>query len=262
MKSKTISALPACTFLLLLAACQTSQKVPAPSAGGVTSITVKELNFYDSARHRSIPVAYYVPSTDETGKAEKVVIFSHGYNQNKPGANKSYSYLTGALASRGYFVASIQHELSGDSLLPMKGNVQETRRGNWERGSANILFVLNELKRLRPDLDFSHLILIGHSNGADMSLLFASKYPQLVDKVISLDNRRMAIPRVSHPRIYSLRSSDQLPDKDVLPTPQEQQTYGMKIIRLPHTIHNNMGNNGSSSQRAEIIRYVLGFVNE
>ncbi|MBB5621242.1 hypothetical protein HDE69_002295 [Pedobacter cryoconitis] len=46
-----------------------------------------------------------------------------------------------------------------------------------------------------------------------MSMLFATQHPELVDKVISLDNRRMPFPRVSKPRIYSLRSSDQPADE-------------------------------------------------
>jgi len=247
---------------LLLSACTTPKKITATKTTAVHPLetTTKSLDFYDSSRHRSIPMTFYVPANDEASAGEKIVIFSHGYGENKEGSNKSYSYLTEALASRGYFVASIQHELPDDPLLPMTGNIQETRKPNWERGVVNILFVLNELKRLRPDLDYSHLTLMGHSNGADMSMLFATQYSELVDKVVALDNRRVPIPRLAKPRIYSLRSSDQPADKGVLPTPAEQKTYGMKIIKLPHTLHNNMGNNGSKAEKAEMVRYVLGFM--
>ena len=193
---------------------------------------------------------------------QKLVLFSHGYAENIPGANKGYSYLTKKLASKGYFVVSIQHELPTDDLIPKTGIPQVVRRPNWERGAENILFVLNELKKINPDLDYKHLILIGHSNGGDMSVLFAHKYPDLVDKIISLDNRRMELPRTSHPKIYSLRSSDQPADEGVLPTVAEQEKFGITIIKLPNTIHNVMSDRGNKKQKREINDYVMRFLLE
>ena len=101
---------------------------------------------------------------------------------------------------------------------------------------------------------------MGHSNGGDMIMLFAQQYPQLVDKVISLDNRRVSIPRTSQPKIYSLRSSDQPADEGVLPTEEERQKFGITIIKLINTIHNDMGNNANKKQRKEINNYILGFL--
>lgn len=217
--------------------------------------------FFDNSRNRSIPVAFYTPKTDKKIINQKIVIFSHGYAENRLGANKAYSYLTENLASNGYFVISIQHELPTDELIPKTGVPQIVRRPFWERGSENILFVLNEIKKMNPELDFKHLILIGHSNGGDMTVLFAHKYPDLVDKIISLDNRRMEIPRTNHPKIYSLRSSDQLADEGVLPTIAEQQKFGMTIIKLKKTIHNDMNDNGTRKQKKEIDSYVMSFLN-
>ena len=95
-----------------------------------------------------------------------------------------------------------------------------------------------------------------------MSMLFGSKYPALVDKVISLDNRRVPLPRTNHPGIYSLRSADQPADEGVLPTPEEQKKYGMEIIKLNHTMHNDMDNDATEEQRNEINKYIFGFLNE
>ncbi len=190
-----------------------------------------------------------------------MVIFSHGYAQNQLGANKAYSYLTENLASKGYFVVSIQQELPTDDLMPTQGIPQIVRRPFWERGSENILFVINELKKTNPELDFKHLTLIGHSNGGDMSVLFGHKYPQLVDKIVSLDNRRMALPRTQQPRIYTLRSSDQPADEGVLPTLEEQKKFNVTIVKLPNTIHNDMNDNGTDKQKEEINQYIDGFLN-
>ncbi len=155
---------------------------------------------------------------------------------------------------------SIQHELPTDDLIPMQGIPQIVRRPFWERGSENILFVINELKKTNPELDFKHITLIGHSNGGDMSVLFGHKYPKLVDKIISLDNRRMALPRTQQPRIYTLRSSDQPADEGVLPTLEEQKKWNITLVKLPNTIHNDMNDNGTNKQKEEINQYVVGFL--
>ena len=246
---------------LLFSSCLASKKKSDVSMP-TSKTRLDSVKLFDPSRNRVIPVALYFPEANQEGTKQKVVIFSHGYGANKGGDNLAYAYLNENLASHGYFVASVQHELSTDSLLPTTGIPQIVRRTNWERGVENILFVLNELKRTHPELDYKHVILIGHSNGGDMSMLFGSKYPNLIDKIISLDNRRVAFPRTRHPRIYSLRSSDQPADEGVLPTSEEQKKYGMNIIKLNNTIHNDMDNNATDGQRKEINNYILGFLND
>ncbi|MBB3839507.1 hypothetical protein FHS57_003516 [Runella defluvii] len=59
-----------------------------------------------------------------------------------------------------------------------------------------------------------------------------------------------------------MRSSDQPADEGVLPTPAEQKNYGITVIPLPNTIHNNMDDSANESQRKEIITYVLSFLKE
>ena len=212
-------------FLLL--SCATNKKVTIEKFNNQEfEIKSDSANWLDSSRNRLIPVAFYFPIVNDKISNQQLVIISHGYGENKPFANKSYSYLTEKLASKGYYVVSIQHELPTDDLLPLTGIPQVVRRSNWERGAENILFVLNELKEIKPELDFKHVNLIGHSNGGDMTVLFAHKYPKLVDKIISLDNRRIELPRTSQPKIYSLRSSDQPADEGVLLLLQSRKSLG------------------------------------
>lgn len=250
-------------FCFLIISC-TSNKNTAKEKNTSQNFEVKldSSNWFDTSRKRLIPVAFYSPKTNQKIINQRVVIVSHGYAENKPGANKGYSYLTRNLASKGYFVVSIQHELPTDDLIPKTGIPQVVRRPNWERGAENILFVLNELKKINRDLDYKHLILIGHSNGGDMTVLFAHKYPNLVDKIISLDNRRMELPRTFQPKVYSLRSSDQPVDAGVLPTVEEQKKFGITIIKLPNTIHNAMSDSGNERQKKEINTYVRRFLLE
>jgi predicted peptidase len=219
-------------------------------------------SFFDPNRKREIPIAIYKPLNNKNINKSKIVIFSHGYGQNRRDSYLAYSYLTNYLASKGYFIVSIQHELTTDSLLPLEGNPQIVRRPFWERGTDNILFVINELKRTNPDLDFKHIALIGHSNGGDMTALFPQKYPNIVNKVITLDNRRMALPKSNKIRVYSLRSIDQQADQGVLPTEIEQANYRIRIVKLSNTTHNEMDDSANEQQQMEIRNYILTFLEE
>jgi predicted peptidase len=246
----------------VLTSCLTARKNNTAGKEVTVETSLDTLTWFDTSRNRLIPVAFYAPKTAGVNKKQRVVIISHGYRQNYDGSYLSYSYLAKYLASKGFFVVSIQHELPTDSLMPLTGVIQIVRRPYWERGADNILFVINELKKTKSNLDFKHIALIGHSNGGDMTALFAQKYPGIADKIITLDNRRVTLPRTKYPKVYSLRSSDQPADEGVLPTEKEQKEFDIKIIKLPNTIHNDMYDNANERQREEIRNYVIGFLNE
>ncbi|WP_026463045.1 alpha/beta hydrolase family protein [Adhaeribacter aquaticus] len=230
-------------------------------SGQEYAVNVDTLTLVDLTRNRKIPVAFYAPPVVPQAEKQKVIIFSHGYGQNKGGDYLAYSYLTENLAASGYFVASIQHELPTDSLMPRTGIPQVVRRPFWERGVDNILFVIIQLKKLKPGLDFTDLALIGHSNGGDMVALFPQKYPNVVKKIITLDNRRMALPITkTNPEVYSIRSSDQAADEGVLPTAEEQKQFAITIVKLPNTIHDHMDDHANAEQRKEINNYILDFL--
>lgn len=125
---------------------------------------------------------------------------------------------------------------------------------------AKYSLCFKRIQKLKKELDFKHVTLIGHSNGGDMSMLFAHMYPDLVDKVISLDNRRMPFPRSKQPKIYSIRSSDQIADEGVLPDVTEQAKFGMKIVKLDNVTHDQMDNYANQDQRVEINKWVLNFL--
>lgn len=215
------------------------------------------IDWYDSARNRKIPVAIYRPDAAHS----QIAIISHGYNQNEGTPYLGYSFIAHSLASKGYFVVSIQHELPTDSLIPNTGIPQIVRRPFWDRGADNILFVINKLKLTHPDLDFNEITLIGHSNGGDMTALFPQKYPNIVAKIITLDNRRMALPRTLCPRVCSLRSSDFPADEGVLPSKKEIKKFKMQIIPFQNIKHNEMSDNANEEQRKLILDCIFTFLN-
>jgi predicted esterase len=247
-------------FCSLLASCVNNGNGTAKNkTAREFAVRLDSIKLFDRSRDRLVPVALYHPNTSFK---KKIVIFSHGYGENNGGDYLIYSYLTENLASKGFFVASIQHELPTDELLPLTGIPQIVRRPCWERGADNILFVIQELKKSNPELDFKTITLIGHSNGGDMTALFPQKYPGLVARIITLDNRRMALPRTTNPKVYSLRSSDLAADEGVLPTTEEQRRNKMKIVKLTNTKHGEMDNDANAEQRQEINGLIMKFIND
>lgn len=215
------------------------------------------LTWTDSLRHRAVPVAFY--HLDGSTNNLPVVLFSHGYNENRPGAYLGYSHLSEAMARAGWFVMSVQHELPTDELLPLTGVPQIVRRRSWERGVANLLFVFDLLHRTHPELDLKRLTVMGHSQGGDISMLFAQLHPERMERVISLDNRRMPLPRMREPQVCSIRSSDQAADEGVLPTADEARELRMRVVhaKVPH---NNMGDEATPEQRKELVDLILGLL--
>ncbi len=220
------------------------------------TISVKNLQWWDSSRKRLVPVAIYAPAKVRNAR---VVLVSHSYGQNNMDCYHRYSYLCNYLARKGYYVVSIQHELPTDPLLPVAGCTMQTRMSNWERGAGNIHFVIARLKHDQPQLDYKSVTLIGHANGGDISMLYAQKCPKDITKVISLDSRRMPFPRAAYPKVYAIRSTEQSVDGGVIPTLAEQKKYGIRCVNA-HCTQNDMDNTATDNQRKEISGYILSFM--
>jgi pimeloyl-ACP methyl ester carboxylesterase len=223
---------------------------------------VDTLTLYDSVQKRAIPITIY--TRDDAQRRDdmlhknikrKLVILNPGYG----GTRADYSYIASDLAVNDYLVVTIQHDLPTDDTLPGKGDIYKLRKPFWDRGVKNILFVTAWLKKEYPKLNYKNITLIGHSNGGDIAMLMATEYPDFAKAIISLDNRRMPIPRASHPKIYSLRSSDQPADPGVLPAPEEQKKYHIKIIDVD-VKHNDMGGTATDDQKKQIKDYINDFL--
>ncbi|NOJ43611.1 alpha/beta hydrolase [Bradyrhizobium australiense] len=213
------------------------------------------LNLFDAARQRPVAVDLAV-RTDYEMKANAgywklpVAIISNG-NTVK---NTEYSFLANVFAARGYLVASIQQDLPSDPPLITKvGLPYVGRRGVYEKDEANILFVLGQLKKLQPNADYSHLTLVGHSNGGDVAMYFAKQHPELVSKVITLDNLRVPFVLSHKLKILSLRSKDPRfkTDPGVLPTPEQAGADDIDIVHTPFQ-HTDMSDRGPPSVKEKI----------
>ena len=210
------------------------------------------LNLYDAARQRPVAVDvavrrdYEMKANDGFWKLP-VALISNG-NTVK---NTEYSFLANALAARGYLVASIQQDIPTDPPLVTKvGLPYVGRRAVYEKGEANILFVLAQLKKLQPNADYDHLTLVGHSNGGDIAMYCAKHHPEMVSKVITLDNLRVPFVLSNKLKILSFRSDDPRfkTDPGVLPTAQQD---GVDIVKTKFQ-HTDMSDRGPDSVKERI----------
>lgn len=213
------------------------------------------LSLFDAARQRPISVEIAVRRDYET-KANlglwklPVAIISNG---NTVKATE-YSFLANVLAARGYLVASIQQDLPSDPpLMTHVGQQYVGRRDVYMRCEANILFVLNTLKGRQENADYDHITLVGHSNGGDVSMYVAKQHPELVSKVITLDNLRVPFVLNDRMKILSFRSKDPhfVTDPGVLPTPEEAKARGIDIIHTGAQ-HTEMSDRGPDSVKEKI----------
>jgi alpha/beta hydrolase family protein len=219
------------------------------------AIRHETLNLFDATRQRPVAVDVAVRRDYEV-KADNglwklpIAIISNG-NTVK---NTEYSFLANVLAARGYLVASIQQDLPSDPPLMTKvGMPYVGRRGVYLRCEANILFVLGELQKRQPNADYDHLTLVGHSNGGDVSMYVAKQHPELVSKVITLDNLRVPFVLSDKMKILSFRSKDPnfKTDPGVLPAPDKAKSNGIDIVNTG-ALHTDLSDRGPDSVKEKI----------
>jgi len=215
----------------------------------------------DAEREREVPIQITSSKRPDRCTSKHrcpVAVISGGYGV----PYTAYSFIANALSELDYTVVSIQHDLENDEPLARQGDLYALRMPVWSRGADNILFVRNFLARQHQNLDFDHLTLIGHSNGGDLSLVFAQRRPDLVSAVVTLDHRRVPIPRAAAPRILSVRSSDAPTIPGVIPNAEEQAAFGILVRPLPDARHNDMHDGGSETLKTNILRAILEFLSD
>lgn len=222
-----------------------------------------ELSLFDASRQRPISVEVsvrrdYEMKADDGFWKLPVAIISNG-NTVK---NTEYSFLANVLAARGYLVACIQQDNPGDPPLMTKiGEPYVGRLGVYQKGEANILFVVDQLKKLQPNADYDHLTMVGHSNGGDIAMYFAKEHPQVVTKVVTLDNLRVPFVQDKKMKILSFRSDDPnfKTDPGVLPSAAQAAKDGIDIVKTPFQ-HTWMSDRGPDSAKEKIQQTLDAFL--
>jgi len=165
-----------------------------------------------------------------------------------------YSFLANAFAARGYMSVSIQHDLPTDPPMVTKvGELYVGRQPQYLRGVANIRFAVAEMEKVQPNADYDHLTIVGHSAGADISMYFAKLHPELVKKVVTLDNLRVPFMTDGRFKILSFRSKDPVfkTDPGVIPSEEICEKAGITVVRTDFQ-HNDMRDTGPDTAKESI----------
>jgi Chlorophyllase enzyme len=230
------------------------------------AIRHKTLTLYDPLRtNRPVEVDIAVRRDREMEAfaemiALPVAILNHGNTVKFT----EYSFLANMLAMRGYMVVSVQHDLEADGPMVTKvGEEYVGRRPHYNRGIANIMFAIDELKKIQPNADYHHLTLVGHSNGGDISMYFATRHPNLVKKVVTLDNLRVPFITDGKFKILSFRSTDPVfkADPGVVPDDAMCQKAGITVVKTPYQ-HNELSDRGPDQVKTTIESIVDRFLDD
>ncbi|MEJ6476935.1 alpha/beta hydrolase [Pseudoalteromonas piscicida] len=196
----------------------------------------------DTERDRDIPIKLYQPKNTShctTSTPCAVAMLSAGYGV----PHTDYQFLAATLTQAGYLVIAVGHELPSDPPLSVKGNLYETRAENWQRGADTLIFVRDHYKSKLAGFDFDKVLLIGHSNGGDISAWLINHGAQFANHIITLDHRRVPLPLSTKVNVLSIRASDFAADPGVLPT-EAQQQFNACVVTIPRAKHNDMSDIG------------------
>ena len=214
------------------------------------------LTFYDASRGNR-PVAVDVAvRRDKEMQANAgmitlpVAILNHGNTVKFT----EYSFLANVFAARGFIAISIQHDLPTDPPMVTKvGELYVGRQPQYLRGVANIRFAVAEMEKVQPNADYDHLTVVGHSAGADISMYFAKLHPELVKRVVTLDNLRVPFITDGRFTILSFRSKDPVfkTDPGVVPSEEICEQAGITVVRTEFQ-HNDMRDTGPDTAKESI----------
>jgi hypothetical protein len=214
------------------------------------------ITFYDASRDNR-PVAVDVAvRRDKEMQANAgmitlpVAILNHGNTVKFT----EYSFLANAFAARGFIAISIQHDLPTDpAMVTNVGELYVGRQPQYLRGVANIRFAVAEMQKVQPNADYDHLTVVGHSAGADISMYFAKLHPELVKKVVTLDNLRVPFITDGRFKILSFRSKDPAfkTDPGVIPPEKVREKSGIEVVQTSFQ-HNDMRDTGPDEAKSSI----------
>ena len=222
--------------------------------------SVNAENIHDEARSRTIPIEITFPDNFELCSTKlkcPVAFLSAGYGVS----HTKYTFLSKQFNQLGYLVIAIGHELPSDPALSISGNLYETRSENWSRGAKTLDFLKGSLSQRFNQYDFERLVLIGHSNGGDISAWLGNEDKSYIHKIITLDHRRVPLPRNSDFQILSIRASDFPADKGVLPTETEQEKYRSCVVNISKAKHNNITDLGPLWLKEKISILINSYLN-
>ena len=206
----------------------------------------------------AVPVDLHPPASMAACTQAKpcpVAVLSPGYGLS----GSDYAFITQHLNGMGYLVIALRDSAGGARLdpdLPVGRQIQAMAKV----AAQSISAALDENAAQSPQFDWRQVLLVGHSLGGDSSAQFAAEHPERVTGVISLDNRRVALPRSTRVHVLTIRASDEPPDPGVLPDADEQRRFGTCVVHIDGARHFYLQDAGSAQLKARITSIIDTFL--
>lgn len=195
-----------------------------------------DLDWFDAARQRAVPVRLYLPQGASAQKPVPLVVFSHGIG----GSRRGYSYLGQFWAGQGYASLHLQHV--GSDRTVWQGNVfgvvgrlqAAAQEAEAVARVQDLKFALDQLLagEHARSLDAQRIVAAGHSYGANTTLLAVGARVEREGRAVELrDARLKAAIVISAPPFYGEKSPPAILGAIEVPTLHVTATED--IIRVP-----------------------------
>lgn len=197
---------------------QTTRGAPdSPAVGAVAAVvqdgvTVRDAEWLDATRGRTVPVRIYLPAAQGnaggTPQKSPLVLFSHGLG----GSRMGYSHLGRHFAQHGFIAVHVQHAGSDRAVwqgspLTLLGNLRDAASEvNALARVQDVSFALTTLlsdHTLGALIDPQAIAVAGHSYGANTAMLIAGAAVERDGKRVSYaDARVKAVILLSAPPFH------------------------------------------------------------
>jgi predicted dienelactone hydrolase len=196
---------------------------PQRGIASTSAFQIHDLDWFDVARERPVPVRLYQPITSSSAAPAPLIIFSHGIG----GSRLGYSYLGSYWASHGLASLHVQHIGSDRSIwfgnpFNLVSRLQEAAQEQEALARVfDLRFALTQILRdpLGQAINPNQIIAAGHSYGANTTLLASGARVNRDNIPVELsDSRIKAAIVISAPRFYGQKSVDSILQPVRLPT--------------------------------------------
>ena len=208
----------------------TASTVPAPA------FTTVEYEWIDPLRGRAVPVRLYLPEVIEPGASIPLVVFSHGIG----GSRRGYSYLGSHFAANGIASLHVQHVGSDRAIwvgnpFGLIGRLHDAAQEREAIDRAlDLRFALDQLlsSEHATRVDREHIVVAGHSYGANTALLAAGARVERNGRTIDYsDSRYRAAILISAPPFYGETDPSRILKHVTIPTLHITATED--VIQIP-----------------------------
>jgi predicted dienelactone hydrolase len=196
---------------------------PLHGIASTSAFQVHDLEWFDDARERPVPVRLYQPMASSSSIPAPLIIFSHGIG----GSRLGYSYLGSYWASHGLASLHVQHIGSDRSIwfgnpFNLVSRLQEAAQEKEALARVfDLRFALTQILSdpLGQAMNPNQIIAAGHSYGANTTLLASGARVNRNAIPIDLrDPRLKAAILISAPRFYGQNAVDSILRPVRLPT--------------------------------------------